>query len=137
MRIVRFTPFLGGYTLLELVVVLSLMAGITAMALPNLNRLYQSVTRNMELKKINNQISVLSYRAYQQRKAMRITSPADVENAEIELPADWRVEILNPITISSMGFCSGGILLFEKLEARYTYEYPAPHCRSPSIVSPP
>ncbi len=56
-------PSVRGFTLLELMVVLALLGLIVAIALPNLQTLYDSVTRNTQRDRILDQITVLGREA--------------------------------------------------------------------------
>jgi len=54
----------GGFTLLELIVVLVLMGSITALALPNLSNLYATLGRNTERDQILDELSALGQKAW-------------------------------------------------------------------------
>lgn len=54
----------GGFTLLELIVVLVLMASVTALALPNLSNLYATLGRNTERDQILDELSDLGQKAW-------------------------------------------------------------------------
>ena len=55
-----------GFTLLELLVVLGLMSLVTAVAIPGLVQLYDSIQRNVELESIAAEVNQLGRHSYEQ-----------------------------------------------------------------------
>lgn len=98
----------SGFSLLELLVVLVLMGAISSIALPNLTRLYESISRASEVREVVAQINLLGKRAHTNRTSFFLT-----ENL-IELPDGWKIEVLDEIKYSASGFCSGGRIAIEQ-----------------------
>ena len=62
----------GGFTLLELMVVLALVGLVTVLAVPNLERLYEGFTRQAEQGRILNQIGGLGREAMLRGRAYAV-----------------------------------------------------------------
>ena len=131
---------LQGFTLLELVVVLLLLALVTAIAVPNLGRLYEGVVRSTERDYILDQFTGLGRRAMQQGRTYVIFGtggsppagpaepggagrrPGDPEPAlgpaarpghephVIDLPEGWEISLDEPLVIRANGVCLGAEL---------------------------
>ena len=104
----------SGFTLMELVVVMSLLAMVTMLAMPNLQALYQTVAFSGEQEKIFRQINELGVKAYRRGEGYRLHS----ENGHLVLPKDilfeksddWSIDVVKHITYLSNGACLGGEL---------------------------
>ena len=77
----------AGFTLLELLVVLLLVGLITALALPNLERLLTTVTTSTERDYILDQIAGLGRRAMLQERAYVVLGTRHEEGADVPEPA--------------------------------------------------
>ena len=63
---------MGGFTLLELMVVLALVGLVTVLAVPNLQRLYEGFTRKSEQGRILNQVAGLGRQAMLRQRAYAV-----------------------------------------------------------------
>ncbi|NJR71861.1 MAG: prepilin-type N-terminal cleavage/methylation domain-containing protein [Gammaproteobacteria bacterium] len=96
-----------GFTLLELLVVLALIAAVAGLALPNFSRMMDSFTMNTTWRGIEAELGDLPYRAFSQGRGTRL----DANNARQHLPslpADWALSIAAPIVYRENGWCEGG-----------------------------
>lgn len=106
----------GGFTLLELTIVLALMGLVGALALPNLERLYGAFTRQTERDRIVDQFTALGPRALATGRAYAILDPnaadatryADYAPYALDLPPDWALSVKRPVLVRANGFCLGG-----------------------------
>ena len=122
-----------GYSLMELLVVLGLLALVTAIAMPNLVNLYRSFSGALELESIERQINGLGFKAYKNERQQVLKAQSyDIENDffEIALPEGWRIEVDQPLMYASNGACSGGSLkiLYEDVLRKNVYLKP-PYCQ--------
>ena len=132
-----------GFTLIELVVVLALVGLVTLLALPNLQGLYESVTRKTEQGRILNQIAGLGWEAMLRRRAYAVygtgESPANsggrsaaagFETYALDVPEGWELMLDRPLLVRANGVCLGASLTLVhqgRTTARLLLE--APYCR--------
>ena len=131
-----------GITLVELVVVLVLLGVLAAVALPNLERLTASMTRDTQLEHIKNQIATLGATAMLDGRDYIVlgTDPQADEDLDahlvgrtpypLDVPAGWDVVIEEPILIRASGVCLGGRVILTHEEAEPVHvDLEAPFCR--------
>lgn len=117
-----------GYTLLELLVVLSLVGFITAIALPNLVTLSERIASRLQLEDIVTDINSIGFKAFQDSRAYQLGNtgilqtdvPTDVLNSSdaypLDLPDGWQLSVDTPIHYKSNGICLGGELRLHHLD---------------------
>ncbi len=124
---------IAGFSLLELLVVLSLLGLLTAITFPNFVNLYESVRSRLQIDQIIDDINGLGYSAFNSSSEIvldNIPESAERQIAPINLPAGWRLAVLNPIRYLQNGACQGGeIRLFFEDELIITTELSPPFCR--------
>jgi general secretion pathway protein G len=118
-----------GFTLLELLVVLTLIAAMTGLVLPQLSRLYDSGQRAFQRKQVIDDIAALPYLAFTQQRGFTLDAAAvSASDAPLSLPEGWTLEVQEPAGISyrSNGYCSGGELqlFYDELVETVTLEPP-------------
>ncbi len=133
----RFRP---GFTLIELMIVLALLGLLTALAVPNLQRLFASVSRSTERQHIVDQFEALGREALANGRAYVVFSEApdadtaagyaDFEPRPIDLPDAWRFRLDRPLLVRANGFCRGGELtLIHQGAPVLRATLAPPHCR--------
>ena len=133
-----------GFTLLELLVVLALLALATAIAMPNLERLYVSATRTSERDYVLDQVAALGREATLNGRAYVLfgnapppdpdeaTGYAEYETYLVDVPEGWRLTLERPLVVLANGVCLGGTLALshEREEAApVQLELAPPYCR--------
>ena len=107
----------GGFTLLELLVVLAIIALLGAVALPSMSRLYDSATRATERERILDQFAALGAEAMRDNRNYAVFgTDADARPLGDEgfvpypltVPDGWQVTIDQPILVRANGVCAGG-----------------------------
>ena len=142
-----------GFTLLELLIVLFVMALIAAVGAPNLGRLYASIQRQTERDYILDQFAGLGRMALRhgQSYVIAVTGPSGPDSEDsselptlrlrearaepyiIDLPEGWTIDLSRPLVIGANGVCLGAELTLlhnGKVETRLSLE--PPYCRIPT-----
>lgn len=136
-------PRPGGFTLLELLLAMTLMGFLVALVLPRLDQLYLSFVFWLDQDRVEREIASLSGRAYLEGKALRLATwpppppvpgapapaPGLDETVRLVLPQGWRVVVDPPILFRPDGACSGGNVVIESGDVRRSFRLEAPRCR--------
>ena len=104
-----------GFTLLEVLVVLTLIGLLSALVMPNLQKLVGGVERATRRDGLVADIAGLSYRAFALGQGFELSNAQAGQllvdgNPVLVPPAGWRVDVEAPVSYSFNGFCSGGRL---------------------------
>ena len=148
----------SGFTLLELIVVLVLVSVVTALATPNLQRLYGAVARTTERNAILDRFASLGRQALVRRRAYlvvgtgaqaerkraegyprsdedapsfrRVSSFEQHEPYRMNLPDGWTIHVPEPILVRANGVCLGGeVVLSYNGEPDVRLVLEPPYCR--------
>jgi len=129
----------SGFTLLELMVVLVLLGVITSLALPNLTRLYESISLKLERDDIVDQLQGLGGLALSSRQALIVSMRAPIDSSadsgqnyivhSLALPVGWHVELDRDLIVRANGVCLGAeVSIFHLGEVYAVVDLKAPYC---------
>lgn len=129
--ICRPTDVGAGFTLLEMLVVLALMALALGLVLPRLDVMTEGFAAAGERETMIEAIVSLGLVA--RADGEQIDFIGDLDRLPGELPAGWVVEVERPIRFHASGACDGGRVLLRKGQREFLYELAAPRCRATLI----
>ena len=130
-----------GFTLLEMLIVLTLIALIAGIAVPNFVRMMESFTASTKWSELLNEVDGLPYRAYANGKSIRLSADSAPQLLNT-LPLGWTISVETSATSRAgtnnsdsaihyreNGWCDGGRITFKTREgAQRTVVLAAPRC---------
>lgn len=119
-----------GFTLLELLIVLALVAMVAALAAPGLQRTYDAVSRSSDRSEVRRQLSRLPLLARERAQPI-VASPEDGQDAFaalLDLPEGWRVRAATPLRVEASGVCHPAQVQVEGGGGTETWTLDSPTC---------
>lgn len=121
--------FKRGFTLLEMVVVLALVALFGAVVMPSLLKMQQAWKRRIELQDIAGQLRSMGYRARLQGLEVAIGPYGVVPPQMLSLPEHWSLSAPVPILYLANGACLGGRIGLTHDQVTEFLDLEAPLCQ--------
>ncbi len=134
-----------GFTLVEVMVVLALLALLAGLAAPNLLRLFEGFGRATERARILDQVAGLGERAMLEGAGLVLLGSDPSADGDVpgrfshyrrlrpEVPEGWWIAISPPLVVHANGVCLGGVVELGEGEAQApgmeVVALDAPHCR--------
>lgn len=122
-----------GYTLLEILMVISLIGLMAGLAMPRLTTIYNSVQWANERDDVLRRISELGFSAFREGRAFELKhypGSEDSEKLPLELPAGWTIEANSAIRYKANGVCLGGRMRLNYGERSLMVHLYPPHGRA-------
>lgn len=116
-----------GYTLLEMVVVMAILALATSLVAPPSYRMVRSWQEATQLDDTIQQLERLPTRA--RRDGIQLDVPTDSDVQFIELPDGWSLRMNSPLRVLANGACSDADALLTTSHQSIPLRIQAPFCR--------
>lgn len=135
----RRVPRGRGFTLLEILVVLTLVALATGLVAPRFITFLESANRADAERQFVAAFARLPVAAYTRRQELSFASNAVADAAaarsampppQLALPSGWRVRFDRPLTVSPLGVCSDAQGLAYTPEGSRKFSVSGPDCRT-------
>lgn len=118
-----------GFTLLELLIVLALLAMVTALVVPRMERTYQAIAGSGERDEVHRQLERLPRIARMQGHRIEVAEgDANGLASRLSFPEGWVVTPLEPIRVEVNGLCRGAVLRVQGRGRSEDVELRAPAC---------
>lgn len=119
-----------GYTLLEIIMVVTLIGLMAGIVAPRMALMYESSRWASERDDVLRVIAGLGFTAFREGRAFELSRypGPDAEGLLLDLPEGWNIEAEKPIRYSVDGVCFGGKLRLSKGDRTILLELPPPLC---------
>ncbi|HET6396414.1 MAG TPA: type II secretion system protein [Pseudoxanthomonas sp.] len=119
-----------GYTLLEMMVVVALLALATGMVAPAGYRMIASWREADEVEQVIHALAALPLRARNDGRTLQLAAGDAAAVARVvPLPEGWRLVLGTPLTVRANGACSGADGVLETERQALALRIEAPFCR--------
>lgn len=118
-----------GFTLLELLIVLGLIAMMAALVAPRLHKTYQAIVSSGDRAETARQLERLPLIARDLGRAIEIEEDDGAELARyLALPDGWSVRALDPVRVEASGLCNATRVRVQGAGSTETWTLVAPDC---------
>ncbi len=118
-----------GFSLLELLIVLTLLGLLAALVGPPLQRTYDRLVESSARDDVFRQLESLPVRVRATGRALEIPRGGRLPAGLIELPAGWVVQAEQPLRIERSGVCRASRMRIRGMTGQWTVALLAPYCR--------
>lgn len=121
----------AGYTLLEMVVVISLIALATALVGPASFRMIQTWRDASDVERVIAELAAVSVRARNEGREWQLL-PDDPETVSraVELPEGWTLQMNSPLLVRANGACNGATAVLATGRQTIPLRVEPPYCRT-------
>ena len=116
-----------GYTLLEMIVVMAILAMATAIAAPPSYRMIRSWQEATQVEDVMQQLERLPSATLVSGKPLLASADGGIEL--IELPQDWTLHMRTPLRVQANGACSDARGVLTTQHQTVEFQIQAPFCR--------
>lgn len=120
-----------GFTLLELLIVLAILAGASAIVAPRLQATYDAIVSSSERAEVRRSLERLPLVAREGGRDLRLaptSGGAAALQALVPVPDGWQVRPLDPVVVHRSGVCEPARLAVARGAATETWQLTAPLC---------
>ena len=121
-----------GFTLLELLIVLLILALLTGLVMPRLSNLYDSFRFAHERDDVLAQLGGLGYAAYREGRAFDLAEypvmTTQVAPVPLEFPDGWSLRADPPVRYRANGTCGGGEVTLFHTDQQFQVQLMPPFC---------
>ncbi len=120
-----------GFTLLEIVVALAIMALAMAMVAPASFRMIGAWQEASDVSRVLKRVASLPISARQSGRTLRLDeeTPQEQMSVLLDLPDGWRVEFEQPLVVHANGACAGAEARLVTMRQNIPLQIHAPFCR--------
>ncbi len=121
----------GGFSLLEIIIVLVLLGAVSGLVVPKVMKMYDSMLWTNERDQALEALGSLGYEArIQGREFDLVQYPGELDgNMTMPLPVGWTLQAAHPIRYRSSGVCLGGTVLLSGRGRSIDVKLEGPLCR--------
>lgn len=127
----------SGYTLLEMVVVLAILALATSMVAPATFRMIQSWREATEVRQVRQALAALPWTVQKQGQELRLPpageqdsgAPAAASVPGVDLPQGWSIELTSPLIVRANGACNDADMVLTTRRQKIALQILAPFCQ--------
>ncbi|MCY1479112.1 hypothetical protein D9M68_125460 [compost metagenome] len=119
----------AGFTLLELVVVLAIVAALGAIVMPSLMNMHEAWRRRIDFQDVLDQLQGLGYRTRLDAVETVIGPAGVVPAGRLLLPDGWSLSAREPVIYWQNGVCLGGQVDLSHAGRTEVLQLDAPLCR--------
>lgn len=120
-----------GFTLLELLIVLAILAGTSAIVAPRLQATYDAIVSSSERAEVRRSLERLPLLAREGGSDLRYPATAGgaaALAALVPVPDGWQVRPLDPVVVHRSGVCEPARVAVARGETRETWRLTTPLC---------
>lgn len=120
-----------GFTLLELLIVLAILAGASAIVAPRLQATYDAIVSSGERAEVRRNLERLPLLAREAGSDLRFpATPAGAAalGASVPVPAGWRISPVDPVVVHRSGVCESARVAVVRDATRETWRLTSPLC---------
>ncbi|MBM3515082.1 MAG: type II secretion system protein [Alphaproteobacteria bacterium] len=136
----------AGFTLLEILVTLTLIGLVSVAVLPRMSAMADSVVFALNRETFEQNLGALTYQAHKRGEDLLLVSIEDTgviargkaisplvrqyRSVDLPLPAGWSLDVPTPIIYRASGYCAGGAVTVAFESIKETYILRPPLCEA-------
>jgi len=119
----------GGFSLLELLVVLALISFMTALVAPRLKNTVDAISRSGDRAEAVRQLERLPLLARRDGTPLAVDKGQALSMPGLELPQGWSVQVIDRLQVAANGYCAPALLDVTTPAGNERWMLGTPDCR--------